>query len=98
MVFSLVLSFTTETVAADASGLVAHWKFDGSLDDSSGINNGVSIGKIAYTDAIFGKGAKFDGKSYIEVADNDSLDLTNAFTFSFWAYKDATKTILLRAL
>ncbi|HKL78901.1 MAG TPA: LamG-like jellyroll fold domain-containing protein, partial [Mobilitalea sp.] len=39
-----------------------------------------------YEDGIFGKAAVFNGKSYMEIADNDSLDL-NEFTISLWAYK-----------
>lgn len=95
MLFALTFSFATYAggETPDASGLVGYWKFDNDLTDSSGLNNnGTSIGKITYTDAIFGKGAKFDGKSYIEVADSDSLDLSESFTFSFWLYKEAAKT------
>lgn len=73
----------------DYRGLVAHWKFDGDLKDSSLFgNNGSAVGKIEFVDAIFGKGAKFNGKSYIEVPDSTSLNLKDAFTFSFWVYKD----------
>lgn len=71
------------------TGLVAHWKFDGDLKDSTQFqNNGSNIGNITFSEAVFGKGAKFDGKSYIEVNDSDSLDLSKAFTFSLWVYKD----------
>ncbi|MBE9595029.1 MAG: LamG domain-containing protein, partial [Proteobacteria bacterium] len=43
-------------------------------------------------DAVLGKGASFDGKSWIEVSDSDSLDLSNAFTFSVWLYKQDAGT------
>jgi hypothetical protein len=95
-ILMFTLSFSLAANAAggstDTAGLVGYWNFDNDLKDSSGNNNdGINIGKITYTDAIFGKGAKFDGKSYIEVADSDSLDLSEAFTMSFWVYKDAKK-------
>lgn len=72
-----------------AKGLMAHWKFDGDLTDSTSYkNDGKAIGKITYADGVFGKAASFDGKSYIEVADSQSLDITDSFTISFWAFKE----------
>jgi hypothetical protein len=76
-------------------GLVAHWKFDGDLTDSSKFkNDGVAVGGksgVTFVDSVVGKGVKLDGKSYIEVKDSDSLDLSKAFTFSFWVYKDDSR-------
>lgn len=76
----------------DYRGLVAHWKFDGDLKDSSPFgNHGVAIGGksgVTFVDGVLNKGVKLDGKSYIEVDDSDSLDLSDAFTISFWVYKD----------
>jgi len=73
-------------------GLVAHWKFDGDLKDLSQFkNDGEAVGGrtgITFVDAVSGKGVKLDGKSYIKVKDSASLDLRDAFTFSFWVYKD----------
>lgn len=79
--------------AADAeadTGLVAHYKFDGDLKDSSGKeNNGSQEGsEIIFVDAKSGKGAKFDGASYITVEDNDSLDLEKDFSIAVWIYKE----------
>jgi hypothetical protein len=45
-------------------------------------------GNISFVPAIIDTGAKFDGKSWIEVNDNNSLDLYDAFTFSAWIYKE----------
>ncbi len=76
-------------------GLVAHWKFDGDLTDASKFkNDGVAVGGksgFTFVDSVVGKGVKLDGKSYIEVKDSDSLDLSKAFTFSFWVYKDDSR-------
>jgi len=73
-------------------GLVAHWKFDGDLKDSSKFgNHGIAIGGkngVSFVDGVLGSGVKLDGKSYIEVPDSVSLDLRDAFTFSFWVYKE----------
>ncbi len=69
--------------------LAAYWKFDGDFKDSSpNKNDGIKIGNISFVDGVLGKAAKFDGKSYVEVKDSDSLNLTNGFTFSLWVYKD----------
>ena len=73
-------------------GLVAHWKFDGDLNDFSQFNNdGEAVGGktgVTFVDAVSGKGVRLDGKSYIKVKDSNSLDLTDEFTFSFWVYKE----------
>lgn len=90
---AMLLTLTTFTINAETTdpGLVAQWKFDGNLNDATtNANNGASIGNITYTDAVLGQGAKLDGKSYIEVPDSDSLDLSSAFTMSMWIYKEPT--------
>ncbi len=76
----------------DNEGLVAHWKFDGDLKDSSTFkNDGQPVGGkngVTFVDGVNGKGVKLDGKSYISVKGTSSLDLTDQFTFSFWVYKE----------
>ncbi|HEY9061702.1 MAG TPA: LamG-like jellyroll fold domain-containing protein [Pseudobacteroides sp.] len=71
--------------------LVAHYKFDEDYKDYSGCNNNGTVvgGSIPFVDAKAGKGAKFDGATYIEVEDSDYLDLDTGFTLSLWLYKDA---------
>lgn len=84
---------STATASAASNELVLHLKFDGDLTDSSGnsFNGECTTGAIKYEDGIFGKCAVFDGKSYVEVADTDKLDLKDSFTISFWAYKEDVK-------
>lgn len=78
------------TKKGNSNNLVAHYKFDGNLNDSSSFGNDgkVSKGNITYVKGRFGEAAKFDGKSFIEVLDNDSLDLDAKFTISVWLYKE----------
>lgn len=78
----------TKMAEAAENGLVLHLKFDEDLNDASGnSNNGnASYGRITYEDGIFGKSAVFNGKSYIEITDSDSLDLEQC-TISLWIYK-----------
>ncbi|TAH64999.1 MAG: hypothetical protein EWM47_11650 [Anaerolineaceae bacterium] len=81
------LLFKNEAVAAE-DGLVVHLKFDDDLTDSSGTGNNATCeyGKITYEDGIHGKSAVFNGKTYIEIPDSDSLDLQQ-LTISLWVYK-----------
>ena len=73
--------------------LVAYYPFDGDYKDYSGNGNDeIPKGSMAFTDGVIGKGASFDGKSWIEVSDSDSLDLSNALTFSVWLYKQDAGT------
>ncbi|MEH7072975.1 PKD domain-containing protein, partial [Neobacillus drentensis] len=69
--------------------LVALYTFDNDFKDYSGNNNhGTPTGNMTFADGIKGKAAKFDGKSGIKVMDDDSLDLSTAFSFSMWLYKE----------
>ncbi|WP_342305279.1 LamG-like jellyroll fold domain-containing protein [Methanolobus sp. ZRKC5] len=71
------------------SGLVAHYPFDRNYEDSSIYqNHGNPKGSMDFTAGVVGTAAaSFDGASYIEVSDSDSLDLTDDFTFSVWLNK-----------
>jgi hypothetical protein len=72
-----------------AAGLVAFYPFDSDYQDHSGVgNHGTPKGSIPFVPAAVGNGAKFDGKSWLEVNDSVSLDLYNAYTFSAWIYKE----------
>lgn len=70
-------------------GLVAHFCFDGNLNDSSpSANTGVQVGNISYVNGVSDKAALFDGKSYIEVNSSSSLNLADNFSISVWLYKN----------
>ena len=90
MCISLLNGFVFKSEARAAEdGLVVHLKFDDDLTDSSGTGNDATCeqGKISYEDGIHGKSAVFNGKTYIEIPDSDSLDVKN-ITISLWAYKN----------
>lgn len=72
------------------SNLIAHYKFDGNLKDSSSYGNDGKVGEgnIKFVKGKFGEAAKFDGKSYITVKHNDSLNLGEKFSISVWLYRD----------
>lgn len=97
LVFSIMatcLFVPTQTNAAlEFPNPIAWYKFDGNGNDSSGNgNNATAVSPtnsgITYVTGVDGKGAKFDGASYFEVPDKDSLDLGNNYSFSVWIYKE----------
>ena len=83
------LEETSETPISTSKGLVAHYTFDRNYEDSSIYNNhGTPKGNMDFTTGMVGNAAaSFDGKSYVEVSDSDSLDITDDFTFSVWLNK-----------
>jgi hypothetical protein len=68
------------------AGIVSWWHADGDFDDAIGDNDGVSGGSVAFVPAHSGTGFGLNGSatSYVEVPDDDSLDLTGAFTIDAW--------------
>ncbi|MBU2036859.1 LamG domain-containing protein, partial [Patescibacteria group bacterium] len=74
------------------SSLVGYWSFDGanmgttSARDLSGNNNtGWLLNGVKKTEGINGQALSFDGvDDYVNVADSNSLDITNNLTLSFW--------------
>lgn len=74
----------TGKVVAENS-LVAHYKFENNLDDSSGnANHGTNYG-ASFADGKSGKAASFDGvNDYASVPDSSNLDLTGPMSIGFW--------------
>ena len=70
------------------NGLVGWWPFSGNANEISGNGNNGTINGATLTIDRFGiqnNAYNFNGLSnYIEVSDNNSLDLTNNYTFSVW--------------
>lgn len=76
-------SFSTLTL----SDLIAHWRFDGNADDSSGNGHHLTANNMTYdsTEKIQGTAsAQFDGtSSYFNIG---QTDLGPAFTITVWVY------------
>ena len=85
-------STSTPTTIPAGTGLVLHLPFDGSYNDASGYgNHGTPKGNMRFTPGVVGQqAAYFDGKSYVEIPDSNSLDLSRAFTFSVWLNREIT--------
>lgn len=82
-----LLSFAMGAYAANE--LVLHLSFDeGSgqvANDLSSFKNNCDLkGNPKWIDGKHGKAVEFDGKTWGEVPDNDSLDLTQALTIETW--------------
>jgi hypothetical protein len=71
------------------SGLVAHYEFEGNVDDSSGNgNHGTESGDVAYPVGAFGLSLQLDGvDDYISLG--DKFDSSQTFTLSSWVKFDA---------
>ena len=68
-----------------SDGLIAHYEFEGDVDDSSGNeNDGEEYGGVSYANGVIGKAASFDGiDDWLEPV--DSTDYENGFTHTFWS-------------
>jgi len=72
--------------------LILYFPFDeGSgdtlTDESGGGYEGVIQGGVEWTDGKYGKALSFDGSSgYVEVADDDGIDLDESYTVMTWVY------------
>ncbi|HYF75091.1 MAG TPA: LamG-like jellyroll fold domain-containing protein [Candidatus Nitrosocosmicus sp.] len=93
--FNVIASGSGKNLVNRPLGMVAFYRFEGGLEDMSGYgNNGTPVsakGGLTYVDGIAGKALLWDGASYIEVNDSDSLDMDNGFTCSVWLKLDERK-------
>jgi len=65
----------------EQDSLVAYYNLDNNAQDFVGNNHGQKVGNVYYN----GEAAYFDGSGdYVEISDDDSLDLTGEMSFSVW--------------
>ncbi len=87
----------TFTLAVDMlpNGLVAYYPFNGNAHDESGNGNDGTVMGAALTSDRFGNpdsAYSFDGgDDYIQVPDDDSLDLSDGLTIMAWIKSDNTE-------
>ncbi len=86
LVHTIIAILTLGSAALTQAGLVAHYKFDGDLTDSSGNElNGTAVGAITYEAGHSDQMAVFDGSSSITVPHNAKFDFgANNFSISMW--------------
>jgi len=78
----------------DVQGIVGFWHFDepqwtgatGEVKDETGVNHGTAGGGATTTsDAKYGRAGLFDGgDDYVEVPDDESLDMTDYLSIEAW--------------
>lgn len=82
--------------------LVAYYPFNGNANDESGYGNNGTVNGATLTTDRFGNpnsAYEFDGTSdYIEVADSNSLDITNEITIAAWVKPDISNPTESQAL
>jgi len=98
IVFLLIMNINICSFAEISEGLIAHFKFDGDITDSSDYNNqGIENGNIQYVDSISGKGLKLPGVNstggtqnpdHVKVNKSENLKLQNALSVSYFVRID----------
>ena len=88
-VYLFLLLLSSISLASDIdleSGLVAHYKFDGDFNDSSGTgNHGAQQGGVTFVEGVDGQAAYFDGNDdFVSVPHHDSLALDQSLSISLW--------------
>ena len=85
--FSLIM-ITQTSSAIDPATIAGMWLFDdGSGEtarDSSGNGNDGQIFGAQWTEGRFGKGLQFDGSAYVDLGDDESLNLVDNLTLMAW--------------
>ena len=85
----LLFSLATYAVGIPDPSLVGYWPFDEKVgkkaeDVSGNGNDGKLIDGPKWVEGKFGSALEFGGGSYVEVADDPSLDLINSATLMAW--------------
>jgi len=96
---SLMVVPAASVGASPGPGLVGLWHLDEGSGQTAGDATGVNDGQLGSTAGIdandptwvspgkFGKALRFDGvDDYVQVADDDTLDITTAITIEAWVY------------
>src|SRR3989344_4176135 len=75
----------TAAVSGTGSGLIAHYMFDDTANDSAGSNHGTISGGATYAEGKIGKAISFDGSDDRVNLGSDFVG-TSAATVSAWIY------------
>ena len=90
VVFVLLFTVILLTGVCSAEDLVLHLSFDDlngkvAKDSSEFGNDATFSGSPKLVDGQFGKAIDFDGATWAEIPDHDSLDIVDGITIEFWA-------------
>ncbi len=67
----------------DLMGLVAHYDFEGNVNDSVGRNPGKNHW-VEFVEGKFGQAGKFEWGQYVEIPNSKDFDKWKGFTYSAW--------------
>lgn len=86
MVFGDASIPVVSTITDKDPNLVAFYRFDDNLDDSSGKgHNGSEEGALGFSNSVLsGKSLKLDAEGYMKVVGADTLNLGEKFTINAW--------------
>jgi hypothetical protein len=77
--------FQITPVDPGTTNLVAHYTFDGNVNDSAGSNNGTAVGVPAYDTGKFSQAIRLDGvDDYVDCGSGASLNIAGSVTISAW--------------
>jgi hypothetical protein len=94
-----VLSDTSDAGSPSAGmtkGLVAYYRFDGDLEDASGVGlHGTAMGNITYASGVAGTSARFDGPDdFVSVPYSAALDtITQELTIAAWVMTSGSEPL-----
>jgi hypothetical protein len=86
-ILSFVLSIVLAGIATAADpSLVAWYRFDGDVTDSSGNDlHGTEMGNPTYETGVFGQAISLDGDGdYVDCGLDPKFDITDFITFTYW--------------
>ncbi|MCK4968767.1 MAG: hypothetical protein KAS12_06960, partial [Candidatus Aenigmarchaeota archaeon] len=79
------ITFTGRSSSSNINGLSGWWHFDNDvLDFSSNGNDGAVTGATYNSSGKFNSSLQFDGNDYVTIANDATLDMTDAVTLAAW--------------
>jgi hypothetical protein len=93
---ALLIGLGVMLVAAAAASLVwanggpvSYWPLDGNTNDAVGVNHGVNH-LATFVPGVLGQALYFDGTTYVEVANDPSLEPLDTITVAAWVKRDGS--------
>ncbi|NLH16895.1 MAG: LamG domain-containing protein [Phycisphaerae bacterium] len=82
----IVLALGVGMAGNASAAMVAHYKFDGNANDSSGNNlHGTAYGGPTYVPGVFGQAIRFDGiDDYVNCGNSPLFNITSQITLTAW--------------
>jgi hypothetical protein len=85
----LAVAVTTSLVQANSVGLVSYWPFDVDVNDAFNGNHGNNHG-ATFVPGVLGQALYFDGTTYVEVANDPSLEPVDTIAVAAWVKRSGS--------